>query len=106
MIRRGHRRVPRVGLAHPVPVLGRHGHRRPLGADEPGRELGLREDGQDRTGPASCRSQPLFKLHWRELILGTFYHACDLCALLPDDHILAELWPGGDWTAPLARAWL
>ena len=66
------RGLPGLGLARAVPVLGRDGHRRALGAAEAGRVRDVPKRGGDAARSASCRSSTTFRYNWRELILGTF----------------------------------
>ena len=64
--------VPRLGLAHPVPVLGRHGDRRPLGAAAPRRVDRLLEGVEGGQAHEAAARQRLPN-HWKQLILGTFF---------------------------------
>ena len=65
--------VPRLGLAHPVPVLGRDGHRRPLGAAAPRRVDGLRRRRRRQGKLAKLPLASVFRNYWKQLILGTFF---------------------------------
>ena len=84
------RGLPGLGLAGAVPVLGRHGHRRSLGAAAAGRVRGVPDRREARRDPqgAALHDLPLqlARGHPRHL-----HHVGDVRALLPDVELHLDL---------------